>query len=185
MAAITATATGPDHRVLGSSPLLTTLAIWGAIFGGAITVIGLMIASGDAALMFVGILASPVLVIMLFPFARAFGSAVAGQLVHYGAARRALEQGAIDPDWAVRGSACLGIALVDEKNRRLYVNGDVFPFEDVRQVAWAAAATGSSHNTIDFMMRTGPRPFRRVVLDSGEDVMAAFARISNALDLTA
>lgn len=185
MDAITATSSAPDFRVLGPSPLLTTLAIWAAIFGLVVAIIGLMVASGDAALMFVGLLASPVLVIMLFPFARAFGSAMAGQLVHYGPARRALERGEIDPAWAVRGSACLGIALLDEKNRRLYANGDVFPFEDVRQVAWAAAATGSPHNTIDFMMRTGPLPFRRVVLDSGEDVMAAFARISNALDLTA
>jgi hypothetical protein len=102
----------------------------------------------------------------------------------YVRAKRAVTTGAIRPDWVVRGTVCNGIALVDEGNRKIFVNDGVYDFDDVKELAWRIVPNRKVMNFfLDFTMRAGTAPHKRVQLDTEAQLMQAHARLTNVLGM--
>ena len=164
-------------QVLGPSPgksLLQLLFVF--VLGGAALIFALMQYAGD-----VGKISGFVLLILWvisLPFI--VGSALSalfnGKL--YEKAKLAIRNGEVTPTWIVRSSFCNGILIVDEKHKKLHVNGRVCEFSDVKHIEFY---THKGNNYINVILRNGQNPVNKIMVDDEVSAKQAFERLENSL----
>ena len=94
--------------------------------------------------------------------------------------RNALEEGRIGITYLLRDPKGRGYVVVDEDRRLIAVNGDVFGFDEVRQVGCQDLPGGTR---LDFTLRSGPEPVRSAVLGGNHYATSAYAKVVNTLGL--
>jgi len=79
-----------------------------------------------------------------------------GNWVSYRKAKGQIEAGNLSPTYAIQGS--VGICVVDEGNRRIFANGSVFAFGEVRSnVAHCNAGdTSMTKHYVSILLKAGP-----------------------------
>lgn len=94
--------------------------------------------------------------------------------------RNALEKGRIGMPYLLSDPKGRGYVVVDEDRRLIAVNGDVFGFDDVREVGYQGANGG---HRLDFTLRSGIDPVRSAVIGNGHYAKSAYAKAVNTLGL--
>lgn len=172
------------RSIIGPNPFLVTMLIWGSIYAGSIGLVTLLVVNGSKYGVVLFFVVAILLFFLLFPFAKSFGFSLGGYMGGYRRARKAIQNGMIDPDWAVRGAACTTIAMVDEKTRRIYINGTVYDFDDVKNLGWVSNPNDPyAGYALDFYMRSGSMPVNRIEFGNEHDMRQALGRLSNVLGI--
>lgn len=111
----------------------------------------------------------------------------------YRRAGKAVAQGRIVPSYIGRNTECSTIVIVDEANKKLYINGDVFAYTDIKSVARRDSTTAKSNGyqawtevnpRIEFHLHQGANPLKRVLFDSEAERDSFFARLCNSMNLS-
>jgi hypothetical protein len=94
----------------------------------------------------------------------------------YKKTRAAISSGEINPAYVIRNPMEVsGIAVVDEGNKKLMVNGGIFSFSDVKSIR------RRSSKMLEIVFNAGATPILCVELDSERSLDVAFHRLSNSL----
>jgi hypothetical protein len=161
--------------VLGKSPVSSTLLRYALMAAIPLA----LIVAGNKSAMIVGLCFIVVLGLpYLMAFAKDIGQAVRGSS-HHRAAASALSEKTITPSFIGRGSACIGIAMVDEQRRKVYVNGTVADFSQIEDTEIGPF----EHKLVylDLMLRSGVEPVQRIVFDNEEAAKKFEQRLRNAM----
>lgn len=164
------------EQLLGGDPGKTAAQVVLASIIVAFIVIGLLAAlAARPGIVIVILLCFLVLGWMILQLPAAF----LNQRVIFRPAVAAVLAGAITVDWAIQGENGNGIVLVDETGRRLYVNGAVHPFADIKQVEWSTAGEVAY---LRIVLRLGEDPVRTIRMPSHRAAAQMGHRLHNAVN---
>lgn len=111
----------------------------------------------------------------------------------YRQAEIAVAHGSIVPSYVGRDAECSSIVVVDETNKKLFINGGLFAFADIKSVgtrsstevvADAYQARTTTTPWIEFHLRAGANPLKRVYFDSVAARDNFYARLCNSMNLS-
>ena len=165
------------EKEVGTNP------VWGVVLtgllflgGGAAIIVSLFKFGGDGAKVFSLLL----FFVWCFAWIPFLGMLLASMLNLgiYNKARNAIRTGNFSPTWIARNTTCTGIIMVDEKNRRLYANGDIFSFDNVRKTGLEMIG---NKNFLEIVVNTGDNPIRRISMDNANDARQHYERLNNSL----
>lgn len=111
---------------------------------------------------------------------------------HLRSARLAVRSGQITPTFGYADKGRIRPILVDEKNRKIWIDREIISFDDVREIK--ADIQSSLHwnknskmarewGRLDVITGRGDNPILTALLETSEDRDRAFYRLSNALAL--
>lgn len=108
------------------------------------------------------------------------GMFLAAIVVHTGNYRRALKaiRNGFDASYVVRGGRCIGMIMVDEKNKALFVNGLIVPFAAVQGVGKGG---DSIYIELNKSISAEKRQKRVVQLDTDRMAEVFYYRIRDSL----
>lgn len=154
---------GPFFRLAAIGALaLLAVALWRVI-------------TGDEGLAVVGTILAMVLLYLLVDHGADLVSAHSAASM-FRRSREQVRRGAISPDWVLRSADCAGLVAVDERARRLMVNGVVRPFSDVTLIRQRA-------ERIEIALAGDPSAFRVVTLDGVAQAEAGVVRLAGAVGI--
>lgn len=142
---------------------------------------------------FLGFLAVFTAIMMLRSVFRAVIFWLKGNARVYRLAEMAVAQGSLVPTYVGRDEECSSIVIVDEANKKLYLNGDVYAYADIKSVS-TRHSTDVAYNAyqvwtevtpwIEFHLRAGASPLKRVYFDSAAARDNFYARLCNSMNLS-
>lgn len=126
---------------------------------------------------------SDILLILMIPVWIFLGPTLLGQLlasllrgsVEFAGAKKAIDDGFV-PSYIGRNHLCVGFCMVDEPNRRLFINRQIVPFAAVKSVR-------ADGNRISVTLSTGDHPVQNVRLRSHAAANQFYARLCNSLGI--
>ncbi len=167
-------------RLLGGNPRLHTLRFIVKLTAGGMLVTGMLIATGvildwwvlgliGVLLGAVGTLLVPVVLVTLFL------SLIPGG--HFKQAVAAVQAGDLAVSWLFYGLGT-GMVVVDEPGRRLFINGSIHGFDEVKEIEWTTSGRPAN---LRIVLSSGAMPVQTVPLRSSDDASSVGHRLHNAL----
>ncbi len=100
---------------------------------------------------------------------------------HFKPALAAVLAGELNVSWFFYGHG-YGLVVVDELGRKLFVNGSIRDFADVKEIEWT---TSGKPAHLRVVLRSGANPVLTVPLSSSDDASLVGHRLHNALGFAA
>lgn len=100
----------------------------------------------------------------------------------YASANRTLAEG-FSVDYIGRGAVCNGMAMVDEKAQKIFINKSVFPFSEIS--SWRTHMDENNKRHVEIATRSNAQPIFRVAFDNESDQLVFFQRLSNSMSQVA
>lgn len=101
----------------------------------------------------------------------------------YKKAKRLVDDGKLIVSYIGRKAvACHGMAVVDEQNRRLYLNGHLYEFADVKSIqsGWEKKNNSQDHY-VEIVVKHGAVPVQKVWFDNDQAATNFSHRLGNSL----
>ena len=92
----------------------------------------------------------------------------------YNKAKILVENGGLTPSYVGRNSLCQGICVVDEENKALFLNNEIFSWTDVREVKL-------NDDKVSVILKNGADPVRPFRLANANQAAEFFHRLLNTL----
>lgn len=170
----------PTSNDLGMAPLLVCLLTFLAV-GPGLLLLGLLIAlsGGPGAILAVIFLgAIPwVLLTMFFGF-KLIALLLMGGGLNYSRAKAAVREGRISVTYYLRDFMGDNLIVVDEPGRRLFVNGTVVDFDQIKNLGWES---GNKKHRLTVTLKSGVDPILSADLGSEDKLKSSFERLGNTL----
>jgi hypothetical protein len=97
----------------------------------------------------------------------------------------AVNRGLIAPTWGKIGRLFSGILLVDEPNKKIFINGRIMPAGELRSVSWNFRLSRSGRFIFFIEMNVGgQKPIVRLEIGSENECENTATRLSNFVGLT-
>jgi len=176
----TATSRAAVAKALGGHPVVCLAGNLGKLLGASLIVVIVLCLMGPvgeiAALMVVGLWT----ILILFALGRGIGAVINGGR-HFDPAVDAVLSGQIGITYAVRSTLCTGgIVVVDENQRRFWLNGQVLAFDAITTVRWETL--GNKHHLL-LTVKSGAEPVTTLAFDAENEMRQAYARLCNSFGL--
>ncbi|MGF7213646.1 hypothetical protein GGE65_008292 [Skermanella aerolata] len=162
---------------LGSSPGKNSIQMLIIIvLGGASLIFILMQYAGD----FGKISGFVLLILWCISLPFVIGSALAALLNTsvYRKAQSAVRNGDVTPTWVVRNFLCNSILIVDEGHKKLYINGKICNYADVKTIE---CSQHKGKNFLSIILKKGQNPVNNIMMDDEASAKQAFERLENSL----
>jgi hypothetical protein len=169
---------------LGSDPAGSVWKITGIIYIVVLSIIGLTwIAQPLAALPI--ILLTVIGTITMLPKMIRGAALTAGTQQLFNSAKSLIVSGKLDPAYVGRGVTCRGIAVVDEKNKQIFLNGGMCTFDQVKSITTGYVSEQSGFNYyVEIVIIGGANPVHKVFFDGEHSASTFYHRLSNTLNFT-
>lgn len=159
---------------LGLHPALNVLISAAILLGITIVIVGIVVLLNKILGILVGLLAG---LVWFVATPKLLGNLIASfvNAAHiYKPAMKLVGNGELNPSYIGRNVICKGLAVVDEHNKRLYVNGVLYSFADVKSLA-------SEENYVEIVFKQGAVPVHKIWFDSQRDSDVFYHRLGNNL----
>jgi hypothetical protein len=103
----------------------------------------------------------------------------------YRKAKRLVAAGELNASYFGRNNACKGIAIVDESNKRLYLNGQLYDFSNIKSIRLNWTAVGRKNTReyyIEVVLKSGAAPLQKVSFDGENSANNFYHRLANTLN---
>jgi len=168
-------------KALGGHPFRRFVGNLGKLLGASLIVVIVLSFMGPVGKIFALLVLGAWTILILFALGRGIGAVVNGGRF-FDPAVDAVLSGQIGISYAVRGVLCTGgIAVVDENQRRVWLNGRVMEFGDITTVRWETQ--GNKHHLL-ITAKSGAEPVTTLVFDADGEMRQAYARLCNSFGLT-
>lgn len=167
---------------LGGHPAWNIAKASGMLFGVTVFVVCVALLMNKIVGIIVGLLLG-----LLWTFA--LGPTLLGKLIAasinsrvYKEAGKLIAEGKLVAGYFGRNLSCEGLAVVDEQNKRLYLNGHLYDFGDIKSIqpGWITKRTETKHY-VEIIVKHGAAPMQKVWFD-GEHAATTFChRLGNNL----
>ena len=110
-----------------------------------------------------------------------FPGALIGGLINsrnYNAAKKLVAEGGLSISYIGRNLNCVGLAVVDDQYRRLYLNGRLYDFADVKSIGRNETA---AKPYVEIVVKHGETPMKKVWFDSETETTTFYHRLRNSL----
>ncbi|MHB8975523.1 MAG: hypothetical protein ACYDAI_02520 [Trichloromonadaceae bacterium] len=94
---------------------------------------------------------------------------------YYRQAKKLILNGNIEPTYIGKNGNWSTLMIVDEKNGKIFLNGDIHNFDAIRSIQ------RKSSNNIYVTLKTGETPVDNIRLDSEREVVMFYQRLMNTL----
>jgi hypothetical protein len=170
---------GEISKMLGGQPGKKALIFATRFYGVCIAVIAVLSLGFGKGGFFVAAFLTLIPVLM----APVYFGTIMGALInggrYYTPAIDAVASGEINCTYALRGSICKGgVLIVDDGQRRLWLNGEVLGFDDVKSVGWRSV---NREHALNITLRKGASPVTSLHFDTQQQAENACGRLSNTL----
>ena len=168
-------------KALGGHPFRRFVGNLAKLLGASLIVVIVLCFMGPVGKIFALLVVGAWTILILFALGRGIAAVVNGGR-HFDPAVDAVLSGQIGISYAVRGVLCTGgIAVVDENQRRVWLNGRVMEFGDITTVRWETQ--GNKHHLL-ITAKSGAEPVTTLVFDADGEMRQAYARLCNSFGLT-
>lgn len=127
-------------------------------------------------------IASPVLIAMLIIYVFFLLQAIRGYFYYYRHAKNAIKHSCIHPDWIIRSDLCIGIVIVDEVERIIYINGTICRLDDIQDIKWKHRLLLHPECWLDVYTKHGKEPFERIGVDGVKETKKFQADLFQAIN---
>jgi len=168
-------------KALGGHPVARFASNLAKLLGASLIVVIVLCFMGPVGKLFALLVVGAWTILILFALGRGIAAVVNGGR-HFDPAVDAVSSGRIGISYAVRGVLCTGgIVVIDENQRRVWLNGRVMEFGDITTVRWETQ--GNKHHLL-ITAKSGAEPVTTLVFDADGEMRQAYARLCNSFGLT-
>lgn len=101
----------------------------------------------------------------------------------YKRAQKAVNDGSLRPTWYVRTPVCAGIIIVDETNRKIFINKYTYDFDDVTEIGgWYLRHWLFGAHWINITVKNDPTPVKSVKVGNENTFQQVRARLAHSLE---
>lgn len=167
---------------LGGHPTFNMLKFALIALGGTIALVGALYFVNGFVAFLIGLMAAAVWTFALGPALLVKIVSSFGYAAMYKTAQKLVSDGQLIPSFVGRNPNCEGVAVVDEKNKQIYVNGTLYKFSEIKAIESRTENHGRrTQHFVRIIIKHGASPMQNILFDSGPLAQSFYYRLTNSL----